>query len=104
MPTKDECQELIDNTKHSWTTVNSVNGRNFPSTVNTSVCLFLSAAGTYDGGYWRGAGEHFVSWTSSWDAARGYAIRFYLSSRYATPEGQQYRYQSYSIRGILSLP
>lgn len=40
-----ECQELIDNTSHSWTTVGSVKGRRFVSKTNTSTYLFVTAFG-----------------------------------------------------------
>ena len=42
MPTKDEWQELIDNTVSVWTTQNGVNGRLFTATNNNSI--FLPAA------------------------------------------------------------
>ena len=44
MPTKDEWQELLDNTTNTWTTQNGVNGRLFTAANGKS--LFLPAAGS----------------------------------------------------------
>jgi hypothetical protein len=56
MPTKEEWQELYNNTTHTWTTQNGVNGRLFIASNGNS--LFLPAAGfrcdnyLEDGGYY----------------------------------------------------
>ena len=47
MPTKEEWQELVDNTPHTWTTQNGVIGLLFTATNGNS--LFLPAAGCYTG-------------------------------------------------------
>ena len=51
MPTKDEWQELLDNTTNEWTTRNGVNGRLFTSKKNGN-SIFLPAAFLGDGFYW----------------------------------------------------
>ena len=56
MPTKNQCQDLIDGTNHTWTTINGVNGGKFTSKTDSSKYVFLPAAG-----YW--------SYTSFFDAA-----------------------------------
>ncbi len=43
MPTKEEWQELYQNTTHTWTTQNGVNGRLF--TASNGISLFLPVAG-----------------------------------------------------------
>ena len=48
MFTKDQGQELIDNTTSGWTMVNGVNGRKFTSKTDSSKYIFLPA-----GGYWK---------------------------------------------------
>ena len=47
MPTKNQCQELIDGTNHTWITLNGVNGMKFTSKTDTSKYIFLPAPGTY---------------------------------------------------------
>lgn len=47
MPTYDEWRELYQNTTHTWTTQNGVNGRLFTASNGNS--LFLPAAGYYEG-------------------------------------------------------
>lgn len=44
IPTRDECQELIDNTTSTWETLNGVNGRRFISKTNGN-SIFVPAAG-----------------------------------------------------------
>lgn len=44
MPTKDECQELIDNTTSKFETLNGVNGRRFTSKTNGN-SIFVPATG-----------------------------------------------------------
>ncbi len=64
MPTKAECQELIDNTTSEWTTQNGVNGRKFKSKSNGNY-IFLPAAGYR----WRGelgdVGSYGYYWSST---------------------------------------
>ena len=49
MFTKEQGQELIDNTTNGWTSLNGVNGRIFLNKTNYSKSIFLPA-----GGFWRG--------------------------------------------------
>lgn len=64
MPTKEEWQELYQNTTHIWTTQNGVNGRLFTASNGNS--LFLPAAGYYhDGSSLFNAGSLGYYWSSS---------------------------------------
>ena len=47
MPTKEQCQELIDNTTSTWTTINGVNGRAFYNKTNPSKYIFFPTAGMF---------------------------------------------------------
>ena len=49
MFTKEQAQELIDNTTYEWTTINGVNGRKFTSKTDSSKYIFLPAAGVWYG-------------------------------------------------------
>ena len=46
MPTKDDFQELLDNTNKAWTQVNGVSGYKFTSKTDTSKYIFIPAAGS----------------------------------------------------------
>ena len=63
MPTEAECQELLNNTTHIWTTQNGVTGRLFTATNGNS--LFLPAAGARDGTSLYYAGANGDYWSSS---------------------------------------
>lgn len=65
MPTMEERRELYQNTTHTWTTQNGVNGRLFTATNGNS--LFLPAAGYRDGTSLYYAGTSGVYWSSSLD-------------------------------------
>ena len=62
-PTKEEWQELIDNTTSQWTTINGVNGRCLTGSNGNS--LFLPAAGYRWGSSLDGAGSYGDYWSSS---------------------------------------
>ena len=67
MPTKDEFQELIDNTDSEWVedfNGTGVNGRKFTSKTNTSKYIFIPAAGCCSGGVYNVDYYGYV-WSSS---------------------------------------
>ena len=63
MPTKEEFEELYNNTTHTWTTQNGVNGRRFTASNGNSV--FLPAAGGRWGGELHNAGSYGYYWSRS---------------------------------------
>ena len=66
MPTKEEWQELYNNTTHTWTTQNGVNGRLFTASNGNS--LFLPAAGYRSNSSLYYAGSSGCYWSSSLDS------------------------------------
>lgn len=62
-PTKDEWQELINNTTPTWTTRNGVNGRLL--TAPNGKSIFLPAAGCRYGSNLHDAGEYGYYWSSA---------------------------------------
>ena len=65
MPTRDEFQELINNTDKEWTQVNGVNGRKFTSKTDESKYIFIPAAGFCSDGSMYGVGYGGNVWSSS---------------------------------------
>ena len=65
MPSKEQWEELKENTKSSWTTRNGVNGRLFTASNGNS--LFLPAAGNRRFDELNGAGDDGDYWSSSLD-------------------------------------
>ena len=71
MPTKDECQELIDNTTNEWITNyngSAMNGEKFTSKINGNT-IFIPAAGGCDDGSVYDVGHYGLIWSSSLNAA-----------------------------------
>lgn len=68
MPTKDDIQELIDNTIHEWVenfNNSNVNGMKFISKTDENKYIFIPAAGNYDDGSVDGVGKYGLIWSSS---------------------------------------
>ena len=78
MPTKEEWQELYNNTTHTWTTQNGVNGRLFTASNGNS--LFLPAAGYRNGSnlnYAGGGGDYSSSSLNTDGPYNAWVLRFY---------------------------
>ena len=79
IPTMDQCNELINGTNSTWTTVNGKNGRKFTSKTDTSKYIFLPA-----GGWWwetnlNDVGTNGYYWTNQYSTYPE-AIRLSFSS------------------------
>lgn len=100
MPTKAECQELIDNTTQTWTNDyngTGVAGRVFTSRVNGNSVFFPGAGNCHD---WRvfyvgSVGDY---WSASWDSS-SYAWELNFGSG-GQELGNVSRYYGYSVRGV----
>ena len=66
MPTKEQLQELDDETTSTWTTQNGVNGRLFTSKTNGN-SIFIPAAGHSHDGLMYGVDSYCYLWSSSLD-------------------------------------
>ena len=96
MPTKDECQELLDNCDVTWVTSymgKGMAGRLYTSRVNGK-SVFFPAAGRCDGSDVRYAGSDGYYWSASWySSSSAWNLAFdYL--------GSSYRYLGLSVRGV----
>jgi len=100
MPTKEEWQELYQNTTHIWTTQNGVNGRLFTATNGNS--LFLPAAGYRAGTSLYGAGTYGDYWSSSLHSEYprdAWLLHFDSGNCYM---GYNFRYVGRSVRPVRS--
>ena len=99
VPTQEEWQELLDNTTHTWTTQNGVNGQLFTAANGNS--LFLPAAGYRWYDELRYAGSYGDYWSSSLGIPDyAWYFRFLSSNAYMSNYG--YRYYGRSVRAVRS--
>jgi len=100
MPTKAECQELIDNCTSTLTTINGVNGRLFTGKKPgyTDKSIFLPGAG-YGSSYTRGdAGSVGYYWSSTFNVANHAWGLFSYPGHVDT--GTNYRSYGQSVRPV----
>ncbi len=101
MPTKEEWQELINNTTVTWTQQNGVNGRLFTASNGNS--LFLPAAGLRYSGSLDYAGSSGCYWSSSLNTdIPYYACYFYFRSVSCNMSYGGYRIYGRSVRPVRS--
>ena len=74
MPSKEEYNELLNNTTNTWTTINGVNGRLF--TGNNGNTLFLPASGLCSWGSVGSIGSGGYYWSSSLYESSPYNARY----------------------------
>lgn len=86
MPTEQECEELFQNTTHTWIVQNGVNGRVFTAANGNSI--FLPAVGAFWGSHGLVAvGEIGLYWSGSLDTDEPNVARaLYLDSDYCEME------------------
>ena len=95
-PTKDEWQELLDNTTCEWTTSNGVAGHRYTSTNGHSI--FLPDAGSRINDYSDGEGYNGNYWSSSL-----FTDRPYQAWKCGPGSGNvvyDFRYSGYSVRAV----
>lgn len=69
LPTKEECQELIDNTDKEWTAIGGVNGVKFMKKSDHSVYVFLPAVGYFTVDKFVGRDQVAYFWSSTYSSA-----------------------------------
>ena len=100
MPTKTECQELLDNCDAVWTddyNGTGVAGRVFTSK-NNGKSVFLPAAGYCSNSSVYYVGSYGYYWSDSWYSS-SYAWYLVFYSGYQYLNGY-YRYYGFSVRGV----
>ena len=104
MPTKDEIQELIDNTDSEWVedfNGTGVNGRKFTSKADTSKYIFIPAAGCCSNGSVYNVGYYGYVWSSSLGTSysdNAWYLYFNSGSCYMSYNN---RYDGLSVRGVM---
>ncbi len=99
-PTKEEWQELLDNTTATWTTQNGVNGELFTGTNGNS--LFLPAASYRWGSTFYHGGSHGGYWSSSLSITITWSARlFFFDPSNQRVDGSS-RYYGYTVRAVRS--
>lgn len=102
MPTGAECEELRDNTAHSWIAVNEVRGRECVRRGSPSTYIFLPAAGTMDTGSPRYVGETVECWCSDYtDRDYAWRLRSESPSYHFGPNEYGVRYIAWSVRAVI---
>ena len=104
MPTKDEIQELIDNTDSEWVedfNGTGVNGRKFTSKTNTSKYIFIPTAGVCGDGSVYNVNYYGYVWSSSLGTSyspNAWYLYFNSGSCYMSYNN---RYGGLSVRGVM---
>lgn len=99
LPTKEEFQELYNNTDMEWTTINGINGWKFMKKTDHSLFVFFPAAGSGGGTSIYGVGSDGLYWSSSWNSANG-AYNMYFNSSSVYPQNYDSRYYGFSVRAV----
>ena len=102
LPTKEDFQELYDNTDSEWVADykgTGVAGRKFMKKTDHSVYVFFPASGFFNGAtlYYRGTNGYY--WSASFFSAT-YAYNLYFVSSYVNPQNYNYRRYGRSVRPV----
>ena len=101
LPTKAECDELLNNCDHEWVTLNGIEGMRFTSKRNGN-SIFFPAAGWRDGASTYYAGECGYYWSSSPDESDNRsAYALYFSSGGSASTDWSFRNYGYAVRPVL---
>ena len=99
MPTKDEMQELLDNTDHEWATIGDVNGMKFMKKTDHSVYIFLPAAGNMNGTNHSNEGK-CIYWTSTLWSDNGSGMGLVCTNSPSSSIGHDSRRFGFSVRPV----
>lgn len=102
MPTKEQFEELKENTEYEWTEIDGVQGAKFTSTVEgyTDRFLFFPAVGDAEGGVVYDVGDKGFCWSVSLDdgyVPNAWSFYFDVGYREMYDDG---RYYGYSVRPV----
>ena len=101
LPTKAECDELVNNCTRQWTTQNGVKGMFFTSKRNGN-SIFFPAAGWRYGTSTHGAGEYGYYWSSSpYESNTQYAYFLFFDSGGSAGTDWYGRYRGRTVRPVV---
>lgn len=110
MPTKEDCDELLENTINEWYqctvlgedhTSHTVNGRLFTSKTDSTKKIFIPASGYRNGSSFNRQGSKALLWSSSPSASSSSdAWGLYSDSGDISTENDFYRYYGLCVRGV----
>lgn len=101
MPTKDEINELLDNTTNEWTELNGVKGRKFTAKNGSGNFIFVPALGSHNDGSLKGVGSFGSCWSSSLSGSfSNYAYDLFFSSGSANRDREGIRYYGRCVRPV----
>jgi len=102
LPTKEDYQELYDNTDSEWVADyngTGVAGRKFMKKSDHSVFVFFPASGLYDGTSLNFRGSYGIYWSSSWrSSSNAYYLLFNSSS--VSPQRNDPRRLGLAVRPV----
>ena len=102
LPTKEDFNELYDNTDSEWVADyngTGVSGRKFMKKTDHSVYVFFPASGYYNGTSLRSRGTYGDYWSSSFlSATNAYYLRFDSSS--VSPQSNNGRRYGFTVRPV----
>ena len=101
LPTKDDFQELYDNTDNEWSVIDGINGYIFMKKTDHSVYVFFPAAGYVSSTNVKNVGSSSNYWSSFWLSANR-ACSMYFNSSSVNPQNSDYRYHGVSVRAVRS--
>ena len=110
MPTVAQCQELLNETNHSWVenyNGTGINGMKFVSKKDSSKYIFIPASGDAWNGSFYGVGNYGSLWSSSVNtsyAQYAYYLSFF-SGLYGVRNYYYYYYRGYGmcVRGVVNV-
>lgn len=103
LPTKEDFQELYDNTDSEYTTIDNIYGQKFMKKTDHSVYVFFSAAGNIIRGTdYILVGKNGHYWSSSKRSAAGTAFKMNFNSSSVEPQNFTSRHNGVTIRAVCS--
>ena len=102
MPTRDEIEELLDNTTQKVETINGVQGMMFTSKINSNQLFIPFMQGSwYDVTWFSSAGSNVSVWSSQVLPSNvNFAYRLYCNSSGNAIVGSNFRSFPFSVRGV----
>ena len=102
LPTKEDFQELYDNTDSEWVSDyngTGVAGRKFMKKTDHSVYVFFPASGRYNGTTLENRGTNGIYWSASfYVSTNAYDLNF--NSSVVNPQNNNYRYRGFTVRPV----